>query len=140
MRAIYAVWCYQSWQKAFNVKLQIFLMVDLLSTKVNAIHRKCQHHALLYILGETSQHQQSSHYSIHPCQMHTVNGNNQLLSWQLCFLHLLCWLYHTQWGHGLLVERQLSPNLNHWRDHKWGRMFWNILDLKQTINHPDQST
>ena len=33
---------------------------------------------LLYILGETSQHQQSFHHSVHPCQIRTVTGNNQL--------------------------------------------------------------
>ena len=100
----------------------------------------CQHHALWYILGETSQHQESFHHSMHPCQMRTVSGNNQLLSWQLCFLYKLCWLYHIQWGHGLLVVFRLSPNLNHWRDREGGRMFWNYLDLKQTKTLPDRST
>ena len=40
----------------------------------------------------------------------------------------------------MLVELQQSLNLNHWRDHEWGRMFSNLLDLKQTITLPDQST
>ena len=77
---------------------------------------------------------------MHPCQIRAVSGHNQLLPWQLCILYLLCWLYHIQRGHGLLVELQQSLHLNHWWDHEWGRMFWNLLDLKQTITLPDQST
>ena len=69
--------------------------------------------------------------------MRTLSGNNQIPPWLLCFLYL-CWQYHIQWGHRLLVELKLSPNLNHSRDHKWGRMFWNFIELKQTITLPDK--
>ena len=40
----------------------------------------------------------------------------------------------------MLVERQLGPNLNFWRDNEWRTMFWSFLDLEQTITLPDQST
>ena len=136
MRAIYAVSCYQKVVESVQCQTPNISHVR----KWNAVDRKCQHHALLYTLEETSQHHQSFHHSIHPCQMRRVSGNNQLLPRQLCFFYLLCWLHLIQWGHWLPVELQLSSNLNHWRDHEGERMFWNFLDLKQIITLTDQST
>ena len=78
MRVTYAVWCHQKLVES----VQCQTPNNSHGRQKNAIHQKCQHHALLYILGETSQHQESFHHSMHPCQMRIVSGNNQLLPWK----------------------------------------------------------
>ena len=130
----------RSWQKAFNVKLQIFLMVDLLSIESRRSSSKVS--TSCFVIHFRRNFSASAIISSLNASMPDAYSKwqHQLLSWQLYFLYLLCWLYHIQWGHGLLVELQQSPNLNHWRDHEWGRMFWNFLDRKQTITLTNQST
>ena len=84
----------------------------------------------------------SFHHSVLLCQLRAISGNNQLLPWQPCFFFKPCWLYHTQWRHGLLIELQLTPNPNHLQDYGWERMFWSFLELKKhnSIVLSDQST
>ena len=68
-----------------------FLIVSY-SLEFNNSNEKKWNHCYFYLLLQVLNTWFT--YLIYVLDIRTVSGNNQLFPWQLCFLYLLCWLYH----------------------------------------------